>query len=59
VRVNVVVWPTTIEEAQGRRAARIAGITVCSAHAHLVMRDPLHHPAMRRRERTGGDDAGA
>jgi hypothetical protein len=53
----VVVESWDIEEARGRVAARVAGITVCTAHAHLVLRDPIHHPAMRRRERPGPTDA--
>jgi hypothetical protein len=48
VRTRVFVESFDIAESQGRVAARIAGITVCSAHAHLVLRDPIHHPHMRR-----------
>jgi hypothetical protein len=57
VRTRVFVESWDIEEARGRVAARVAGITVCTAHAHLVLRDPIHHPAMRRRERPGPTDA--
>jgi hypothetical protein len=48
VRTRVFVESLDLELDLGREAARRAGITVCSAHAHLVLRDPIHHPHMRR-----------
>jgi hypothetical protein len=48
VRTRAFVAPTDGEEAEGRVAARVAGITVCTAHVGLVLRDPIHHPHMRR-----------
>jgi hypothetical protein len=48
VRTRVFVESFDIAESRGRVAARVAGITVCTAHAPLVLRDPIHHPHMRR-----------
>jgi hypothetical protein len=58
VRTRVFVESSDIEEARGRVAARVAGIKVCTAHAHLVLRDPVHHPHMRRWTPPTATDAG-
>jgi hypothetical protein len=46
------------EESWGSLAALVNGITVCTAHAHLVLRDPIHHPHMRRWDRPHGHEPG-
>jgi hypothetical protein len=48
VRTRVFVEEVGPEESWGSLAALVNGITVCTAHAHLVLRDPVHHPHMRR-----------
>jgi hypothetical protein len=48
VRTRVFVESYDLDDARARHAARVAGIAVCSAHVDLVLRDPVHHPHMRR-----------